>query len=177
MILSCKDKKSCLSNLFVQTDTRVFVEKVETIKFRGVCFRRYIIQSSLDSIDCYWGIVNDTVFLLRHDYVTFPNPQFIPLLPLNAKQGDRYNYLDVIQSENIVIPGNLIEVRILSVQKMNGDTLYYFVHNCIPPYDVRVGMNYITPTISRKFHLSKKSGIIKYSVELKGDTKTLKFLW
>ncbi len=177
LLSSCNHKKACQSSVFSNTDNGIFLQKSETKRLRGACFNRYVLYTNLDSINCYWGIVNDTIFLLRSDYVNFPNPQFIPFLPLKAKAGQRYNYVDVIQSEDLVIPDDLIEVKILSVNYLDNDTVYTFIHNCIPSYDVTAQLGYITPIISREFTLSKNNGVLKCIVKHTGNTSDLKFHW
>jgi hypothetical protein len=175
-IISCK-KRDNLSVFNNFSDREVigqfsFNYTNDVINFGGKNFGRFILKSSLDEIDGYWGIVNDTLFLFKvKDMCTERFPFCII-----KKSKSTFFFNDQYCSERISFDG--VRVTTEGITVINSDTIIKFTHRCISEMkidyflsdlELKQKLKPIYSTKERHFEVSLKKGIIKFeSIHVKG---------
>ncbi|RYD55560.1 MAG: hypothetical protein EOP56_15715 [Sphingobacteriales bacterium] len=173
-------RKTCNGHLFdLDVENKTFFKQGPGVKLiAGNCFYRHLLETTEDTIDSYWGIINDTIFLIKPENIDFKDPQKIPFLDVNTKAGDRFTYMYMIQSEDLLMPADIIEVNIYDVSVEHSDTTYTLSHSIIPVFDPKItDRSFVLPRIKRTFTFSKKHGIIDFKLERFGDVTKLQQDW
>lgn len=141
------------------------------------CFYHFILKYSHDTtLNGYWGIKDDTIFVIKQSDTSFSKPQKIPFLVKSLNPGDMYTYYSYVQgSDGLVALGNVVEVTILSKKIDKYDTTIEFAHTCVPNSIPKNKAGY--PQYERKFLFSYKHGVLNFTERKIGDVSSLKFDW
>ncbi len=143
----------------------------------SICFSRIVIG---DTLSFYLGRRKDTVFLLQPTSIDFSSPQKITFLPINSKVNDYYSYGDFTQyDEDLILNEDAVEVKVNSVDILNGDTVYTFSHTCRPAEIIEITKDsgVVIPRIERSFVLSLRFGVLSFQEKRIEGYKEIGFSW